>query len=111
MTEKVTDIHLALLAFIPWNLSWTSQDPLRCGMVLASLGQAAPHLVDQAPKSCSIRLEHVTQFLPVVFQMIKSLFWEARCAGLGSKTLPFRQKAQAAILPFQQVPMHSKEGC
>lgn len=33
-----------------YNLSWTSQDPVRCGVVLASLGQAAPHLVDQGPK-------------------------------------------------------------
>lgn len=45
------DIHLALLVFKQWNSSQTSQDPLRCGVALASLGQTAPHLMDQAPKS------------------------------------------------------------
>lgn len=45
------DILLALLDFKMWNLSWTSQDPERCRVVVASLGQAVPHLVDQGPIS------------------------------------------------------------
>lgn len=44
------DILLALPDFKMWNLSRTSQDPVRRGVVVASLGQTAPHLVDQGPK-------------------------------------------------------------
>lgn len=85
-------------------------------MLSASLGQAAPHLVDQAPKS---PLYQTAQFYPsknpippcgvsndekfvLLGQMCKPGEWD----------LTYKTESTAGQTPSQQqVPLQSKEGC